>query len=248
MSALFESLGSVRSNVESRLIEDLKSTDFAFVPGSTVASWLEVNIQQWEDFSGYWDRLTTDCYMGDGGTYRLRRYEEFELQRPAPMCQLPHGPYEQPVYINALNGGIRREFDPLEPGFAQHEVLERLLGSLADALDTVERDHQRWNIRLHPYRIRADLGTAGQPTPEGLHRDGVDYIVTMMIRRHHINGGETSMTDAHQRPLWQKTLSAPMDMVIADDHRVMHSVTAVTPTSSGHQAYRDVLVVAYTKI
>ncbi|APW37558.1 hypothetical protein RD110_10475 [Rhodoferax koreense] len=40
-------------------------------------------------------------YMGDGGTYRLRRYGAFD-SRPGSVCQqLPHGPYEQPKYINS---------------------------------------------------------------------------------------------------------------------------------------------------
>jgi hypothetical protein len=126
-------------------------------------------------------------------------------------------------------------------------VLVRALEGLADVIDLVERGPLRWNVRLHPYRIRADLGSAGLPTPEGLHRDGVDFVVTWMIRRHNVDGGTTVVTDVRRRPLWQRTLDAPMDLLIGDDNRTMHAVTPITPRDPHAPAFRDVLVVAFTK-
>jgi hypothetical protein len=185
--------------------------------------------------------------MADGGTYRLRRYGAFELQRPGPLRLLPHEAYEQPRHINPLNGGVRREFDPLEPGFAHHSVLEAFLTTLADVLDAVERQSVRWNIRLHPYRIRADLSAEGLPTPEGLHRDGVDYIVTLMVHRHNIEGGETVVTNNARELVWCHTLADPMELLIADDRRTLHSVTPIVAVDPMQPACRDVLVIAFTK-
>jgi hypothetical protein len=226
---------------------ELAAKDFAFASGQTVADWLDVNAQQWADFSHYWNALTLDRHMADGGTYRLRRYGAFALQRPGQMHLLPHEPYVQPLYINSLNGGVSRVFDPLETGFSQHVVLMSLLNQIADLVDTIEGQAQCWNIKLHPYRILAQPGGAGLPTPEGLHRDGVDYIATMLVKRVNIAGGETLVTDADKHLLWRKILSAPMDIVIVNDHRTMHAVTPVTPIVDGVEAYRDVLVVAFTK-
>lgn len=225
----------------------LRGQHYALIPGVVMGVEANVARDAWDDFADHWSRLTLDRYMGDGGTYRLRRYGQFDMRPDGSLELLPHEPYEQPAYVNPLNGGIQRVFDPLEPSFAKHRVLHRILGRLCAMVDRAGGSRGYWNIRLHPYRILARDGEAGQPTPEGLHRDGVDYIVSMLVRRHNVTGGETTVTDAHGAPLHKVTLSGPMHTVIADDAKTMHAVTAVRPESRGRPAWRDVLVIAFTR-
>lgn len=228
--------------------KELKARDYALIPGQSLAAWCGVTSPQWEAFADYWNRLTLDQFMGDGGTYRLRRYGQFETDSDGTLRQLPHGPYEQPSYINRLNGGIAREFDPLEEGFARHTVLHGILNALLKIVNSVESSDTPWNVRLHPYRIVAKPGVAGQPTPEGLHRDGVHYIVSMMVKRTNVVGGESSFTDQQGTPLASLTLMSPMDLALSNDERTMHAVTPVTPLDPAVEAYRDVLVIAFTKV
>lgn len=235
------------SDLSARLRWGLNGVGYAHESGADVCAALRIAPNTWADFSAFWRGLTLDRFMADGGTYRLRRYGAFELQRPGPLRLLPHEDYEQPHEINPLNGGVRRKFDPLEPGFAHHTVLEKFLTTLADVLDAVERKTVRWNIRLHPYRIRADLSSKGLPTPEGVHRDGVDYIVTLMVQRHNVEGGETVVTDTERHPVWHCTLTEPMEMLVANDRRTLHSVTPIVAADPLQLACRDVLVIAFTK-
>lgn len=228
--------------------EELRAHDFSVIAGESVAEWAGVTPEQWEDFSDYWNRLTQDRFMGDGGTYRLRRYGQFETDSDGSLRQLAHSLYEQPSYINRLNGGIAREFEPLEPGFAQHRVLHSILGMLMEMINNVEGMTTPWNVKLHPYRIVATPGAAGQPTPEGLHRDGANYIVVMMVKRANIVGGESFLTDAHRGPLTSVTLTEPMHLVILNDESTMHKVTPVSPINPQVSAYRDVLVIAFAKV
>ena len=186
--------------------------------------------------------------MGDGGTYRQRRYGQFETDAHGCLHQLPHAPYEQAKHINPLNGGIARIFDPLEPGFSQHTVLHGVLGFLIKLLNEVEGQVHAWNVKLHPYRILATTDMAGQPTPEGLHRDGVDYVVSMMVKRNNILGGESILTDVHREQLEHMTLKEPMQMLILNDAQTFHEATAVAPRIPNTPAYRDVLVIAFEKV
>lgn len=203
----------------------------------------------WRAFGDCWNRLTLDRHMGDNGTYRYRRYSQFELADPdGALVRLPHGPYEQPSYINRLNGDTARHFDPLEGDFVRNPVFEGLLRSLASVFDEACGGTAGWNIRLHPYRILAGEGGSGHPTPEGLHRDGVDFIVTLMVKRVNVRGGETRVTDAGGVVVERRTLLHPMEMLVADDARTLHEVTAVAPDVAGLDAYRDVLVIAYTRL
>lgn len=234
--------------VSAHLQAGLASVGYAQVSGPAVMTSLAISNVELASFSAFWRGLTPDRFMADGGAYRLRRYGAFELHRPGGLHALEHAPYEQSRDVNPLNGGVQREFDPLEPGFARHAVLEKLLLRLADVYDAVEGQRVHWNIRLHPYRIRADLSEPGLPTPEGLHRDGVDYIATLMVQRHNVEGGETLVTDESHFPLWRKTLLDPMEILVANDHRTRHSVTAVVARNPLQTAYRDVLVVAFTRV
>jgi hypothetical protein len=186
--------------------------------------------------------------MGDNGTYRYRRYGAFDLERAWGERRLrPHGPYRQAASINALNGDVDRIFDPLEPVFVDSPLLSGLLHSLAAVFEATDGVSGGWDIRLHPYRIVARPGVPGSPTPEGLHRDGVDYIVTLMVERRNVMGGETMVTDPDGKVLERVTLTEPMDLVVADDAATKHAVTKVEPIIPDQPATRDVLVIAYTR-
>jgi hypothetical protein len=226
----------------------LRGQHHALIPG--VVMGVEANVAQdaWHDFADHWSRLTLDRYMGDGGTYRLRRYGQFDTRPDGSLVLRPHEPYEQPSSVNHLNGGVQRIFDPLEPSFASHRVLRSLLERLRSMVDGAAGRRTDWNIRLHPYRIVARDGVPGQPTPEGLHRDGVDYVVSLLVNRHNVTGGRTTVTDAHGETLATMTLDGPMSTLIADDTKTMHAVTAVEPKVRGRPAWRDVLVIAFTRL
>jgi hypothetical protein len=237
--------------LESVLVEGfgrhLQEQRFLFLSGDALSSILAVTPEDVTTFANHWSNLTLDRHMGDGGTYRYRRYGEFEAQPGALRRQLPHGPYEQPKYINNLNGGVPRLFDPLEDSFVSHPLFNRLLDWLTRVYDQCEGAPQNWNIRLHPYRVVASSVEAGNPTPEGLHRDGVDYIVSMLVMRNNVVGGESTITDNQGQVLWQRTLQGPLDIMIGQDAQIMHAVSPVTPSERGVAAWRDVLVVAFTR-
>ena len=82
-------------------------------------------------------------------------------------------------------------------------------------------------------------GGIGRPTPEGAHRDGVDYVAVILLARVGVRGGETRVFDA-AGPLGVRfTLEQPGSALVMDDARVVHETT---PILSGH---RDTLVLTY---
>jgi len=78
-----------------------------------------------------------------------------------------------------------------------------------------------------------------------VHRDGVDYVMVMMVKRHNIREGTTTIHGADLTPLASFTLIEPLDMTLVDDHRCLHGVTPVVPLDAAQAAYRDVLVVTF---
>ncbi|EEX94654.1 hypothetical protein VIOR3934_20801 [Vibrio orientalis CIP 102891 = ATCC 33934] len=234
------------ASVISRL---LAQNHYVFISGKQMTNMLTTNVDEVIRFKNCWNQLERDHYMADGGTYRYRRYGQFnKLGQGRQITILPHEPYVQPAYINTLNGDIERHFEPLTSKFVTSPILEKLLLLMSDVYDAVEGKKTDWNIRLHPYRIVANHSEVGRPTPEGLHRDGVTYIASLLINKVNMVGGETTITDDRQQVLERLTLDKTLDIVMADDEKTMHEVSPIHPDNSEKCAYRDVLVIAFTKI
>jgi hypothetical protein len=105
-----------------------------------------------------------------------------------------------------------------------------------------------WHIEAHQFRIEAGPDVVGQPTPEGMHRDGVDYVLVLLVRRQNIAQGTTTIHDNDRRLLGSFTLSEALDSALVDDRRVFHGVTPVVPVDASLPAFRDVLVLTYRRI
>ncbi|WJY14099.1 2OG-Fe dioxygenase family protein [Pectobacteriaceae bacterium CE90] len=234
-------------NLINTTANEIKKQGWAFIAGQDVIDDLELDYDYVSSFGCYWDSLVRDEFMADNGTYRYRRYSHFRLEDPhGKLILLPHEPYSQSTEFNYLNGGVERYYPPLETSFINHPLFISLIRGLAQIFNCAEKETRTWTIRLHPYRILTNKIETGKPTPEGLHRDGVDYIAMALIRRVNVSGGVTTITDSQRTPLHSKTLNQPMDIIVADDRRIMHEVSPIS-CSQGSQGYRDVLVIAFER-
>jgi hypothetical protein len=80
-----------------------------------------------------------------------------------------------------------------------------------------------------------------------MHRDGVDYVLVLLVNRVNIASGMTSVHDLSGKELGHFTLTAPFDAALVDDARVMHGVTPVEPLDPAEPGFRDVLVVTFRR-
>jgi len=105
----------------------------------------------------------------------------------------------------------------------------------------------KWRVEVHQFRIEAQGLQAGKPTPEGMHRDGVDYVLVLLVTRRNIASGTTTIHALDHHELGSFTLTDPLDAALVDDARVFHGVTPVEPVDATQPAYRDVLVVTFKR-
>jgi hypothetical protein len=209
----------------------------------------EAGLAEWGSFAASWEDLGVDTYMADGGRYRRRRFAAFRAS-PAGIARKPHQPHYQSRDYNPLNGGIARWFEPVTERIARHPAMTAVLQTchrLFDALTPAELRPNAWHVEVHQFRIEARPGEEGRPTPEGMHRDGVDWVLVLMVRRENIRSGETTIYDNAKRPLGSFTLTQPLDAAFVDDARVYHGVTPVQPIDPALPAFRDVLVVTFRR-
>ena len=219
---------------------------FAFVRAPQMHAALEAaGLRDWGSFAASWDDLGIDTYMADGGRYRRRRFAAFRASS-AGIVRKPHQPHYQSRDYNQLNGGIERWFEPVTDAVAGHPALTAILQTsqaLFDRMTPAAVRPAAWHVELHQFRIEARDDEAGQPTPEGMHRDGVDWVLVLLIDRVNIASGETTIADQRRLPLGSFTLTDPLDAAVTDDNRVYHGVTSVTPLDPARPGHRDVLVV-----
>jgi len=188
-----------------------------------------------------WDELPPDNYLKDGGRYRRRRHSSLVVRGEA-IELAPHRAHWQPLEYNALHGGMRRWFEPLTPDVDQSPAWPRLLRSLANVCSQV-KGVQPWYVEAHQFRIDTE-GGIGRPTPEGAHRDGVDFVAVFLVAREAIKGGESRVFDADGPRGERFTLTEPWSLLLLDDERVIHESTPIQP--AGEQGgHRDTLVLTY---
>lgn len=229
------------------LQRSLADQGHVFVPAAQMRGLLPP-LADWNDFAASWERLEVDGYMADRGRYRRRRHVIFAAPAQGAIVRQPHAPHYQSLDYNTLHGGIERWFEPVEAAIGSGPSLIALLEFCRGIFGALAPEVAQWKVEVHQFRIEARAGEPGQPTPEGVHRDGVDYVLVFLVRRDNIASGVTTIHAPDGGSLGSFTLTAPFDAVLINDHRVYHGVTAVTPLDPALPACRDVLVVTFRKV
>jgi hypothetical protein len=215
------------------------------MPPSEVNACVGANEEAWKRFSTHWDELAPDVYAGTLGTERARRYGHFAYRPTDGDARLmPHLEFVQPHDSNPLYVKQDRNFEPLTDRFVADPLLQailKLLGQVAMALD----DAPDWSAKVHPFRVMASDQSQGEPTPEGLHRDGVTLVTSLLIRRRNATGGETTVVDSTGQPVVTTTLAEPGELLLGDDRRSLHGVSPIRPVDPAEPALRDVLVITF---
>lgn len=229
------------------LLSAMTESGFAFVEGAAMRGILEPfgPLQDWDSFAQSWEHLDLDPYMADGGRYRRRRHAVFSAARTGPITREAHQPHYQSVDYNPLHGGIERWFAPIGDEVARSATLAAILDCCRATFSLLAPDIPAWRIEAHQFRIEARAQESGRPTPEGLHRDGVDYVLVLLVRRRNIASGVTGIHAPNGQMLGSFTLTEPLDAALVNDRRVAHGVTPVQPIDPALPAYRDVLVVTF---
>jgi hypothetical protein len=227
---------------ESQLAESLVRSGYGLVSAHASAALLGLERPAWAAVRGCWESLPRDEYLKDGGRYRTRRHGSFVYDaRDGRLDAVEHRAHWQPVEYNALHGGMHRRFAPLERGFVENPFAVRCIVTLG-AIAARHVARSRLYVEVHQVRIDT-AGGIGRPTPEGAHRDGVDVVAVWLAGRDAVRGGETRVFEADGEHGVRFTMSTPGEVLVLDDHRVLHETTPILPGPAGGS--RDTLVVTY---
>lgn len=231
-----------------RIQDRLRQQGFGLLSAEALCELVGCHAKRCHDMFPFWNDLPADAYLKDGGHYRYRRHGSFIHQIAADsntdtLELMPHRPHWQPTAYNALHGGMLRQFEPLAPELLAMPFWQPLLIQLGRLFAEIH-PVTRWFIEAHQFRIDTSEGV-GRPTPEGAHRDGVDFVVVIMIARHNIRGGETRVFELDGARGVRFTLSEPCSALLMDDNRVIHESTPIIPLGDANDGWRDTLVLTF---
>lgn len=238
------------SRIATALLDALSRDGYAFVAQAPMRALLGKagELDDWAAFAASWNDLAVDTYLADYGRYRRRRHAVFRIERHGAIAREAHQPHYQSRVYNALQGGIARWFEPIEPAIASGASVQTILRSTLSLFGRLAPEVESWRVEVHQFRIEARADEPGQPTPEGVHRDGVDYVLVLMIDRVNIASGTTTIHAlATHALLGSFTLTQPLDAALVDDARVFHGVTPVEALDLARPAHRDVLVATFKR-
>ncbi len=222
------------------LVQSLRSNGYVVVSAETVAEIAKVALPDLLDLNVFWNDLPRDPYLRDGGRYRFRRHASYEIKGDS-LSGVPHRAHWQSVDYNALHGGIERWFEPIQAQLTSSPAWKKLLLGMTHILNSL-KPVNTWFVEAHEFRIDTTDGI-GRPTPEGAHRDGVDFVAVFLLSREGIKGGETRIFEAGGSAGLRFTLTQPWSLLLMNDERMIHESTPIQPM--GAHGHRDTLVLTF---
>ena len=228
-----------------QLVPELQNKGYAVLNPKSARAFLGCQPDDMTAWQPSWNRLAVDGFLKDGGSYRRRRHSCFIVDGAA-VTQTPHRAHWQPVEYNALHGGMQRLFEPMELPVVQSPAWSTLLVKLGKLCTQLKPQVQPWFVEAHQFRIDTASGI-GRPTPEGAHRDGVNFVFVVMVARLGVKGGESRVFEIDGPAGQRFTMSEPWALLLLDDERVIHESTPIQPINpeGSDTGYRDTLVLTY---
>jgi len=180
------------------------------------------------------EHLPVDEYLRSGT--RRRRYSWF-AGTPDNLMKLPHKVFYQTEKYEG-RPDIHREFDEIDASVYKHSSFQNIVECYVQVTGI---NLANTPVEVHQLRVSCGDGFDGNPSPEGVHRDGCHYLGVFVVGRTGVIGGETSVHENKtDGPIYSAVLS-PGQFLFVDDEKLMHHALPMT-ADVGTVAHWDIFV------
>lgn len=227
--------------------DEIATQGYSIVPPDEITPFAAFPLA-WRQLQADYAQLPPDNHLPNNATYRFRRYDSFYfLPFSGELALLPHQDYYQSEDINRVTGGQIRRFAPLTAETSDNPFLHELIrwDFQQFPLRTTEQQYHPWQVDVHEILVVAEPGSSGHPTPEGIHRDGAEFVTVHLATIDNAAGGLVSVYDEQQQPLASFQLQRVMESYLFDDARLWHGVTPIEPADGHSAARRGILTFDY---
>lgn len=167
-----------------------------------------------------------------------REGEEWNAQR------MPAQPYVQTQDYGGFNRTEPRSYPEVSEKTTENPEFLKLKKSIADIVLSIRRDVKKLRMIFTFTRVVVDDRRKGFcALEEGIHSDGMDYIVSaLVINRINLQpeSGESSVHTLEQRELF-RTVLQPGEGIFQDDRQLMHNITKIQREVQDKPGLRDIL-------
>lgn len=194
------------------------------------------------NFRNSFNRLPSDPYVNDNSrNRRYGNYKVFKINDIYPEFSVIHtgkNIYKQNVIDNRNKC---RNFELLEN--PHDRFIIEYIKYISKLLNYYE-PFNKLNIDLHQVRQIVFPDKTSHNSPEGIHKDGADFVVPALVfNRFNIRGGMSYIYDDDKKEIY-KCLLNKYDFTIMDDKELYHYVTPIEYYKSDgfeEYGYRDLL-------
>ena len=134
-----------------------------------------------------------------------------------------------------------RNFEQIEQKYINSELIIHLIGqtSLLSIINS-KKKIKSIDISVHQVRQMCYPNITAHNSPEGIHRDGADYIVSaLIINRSNINGGMSIIYDENKKKIYESILKEG-EGIFQEDKKLWHYVEKIESINN-FIGYRDIL-------
>lgn len=226
---------------------DISETGYSVVLADEIPM-SEAMQSAWATLRQDYESLPPDDYLPTNDLYRYRRYDSFSFDAKTGNLELlPHQDYFQSRDINNVTGGIVRKFAPLTKETTENPFLHELI-RFDFANFPITEPHMaqgQWKVDVHQIFVVAEVGAEGHPTPEGVHRDGAEFVTVHIAVLDNAEGGEVSIYDDDKVHLVSFTLKNVLDSYLFNDAILWHGVKPIHSKDGINPAKRGILTFDY---
>ena len=137
---------------------------------------------------------------------------------------------------------VTRKFEPMESQFIkEHWILELITQSLSSSIKySHKKGIQQAEVSLHQVRQICYPNMESHNSPEGIHQDGADFIVSaFVLNRQNISEGKTIIFNKYKDEIYNTTLHNG-EGIFQEDKELWHYVTPIQ-ANDNFIGYRDIL-------
>ncbi len=167
------------------------------------------------------------------GKYRLRRYSVIELrtthwngEEQATIERLPQRTFVQNNNLNNFQGNVVRKFEEIEEDVLQNEGFKEICLAFRHSYNFTDGQE----LEVHQLRVVVldnEFPDGTPVAPEGVHRDGFDYIAMIGINRNNISGGELMVYESKDGKPMIKTELKNGQIIMLNDKEFFHYASVI---------------------
>ncbi len=128
------------------------------------------------------------------------------------------------------------DFDVLESNF-----LGNLISQSCFLVNKINKNKNKYNVSIHQVRQIAYPDLKSENSPEGIHRDGTDFIISALVmNRYNVIGGESIIYDENKKDIKLYKKLKENNAIFQEDRKLWHYVNPINCENSKYLGIRDI--------